>query len=96
MKGYIVVNARIVDQQLLDEYRSSIGSSIQDHGGRIVAASNNAEILEGEPDGQRVVILEFPSVAAAGAWYHSGEYEAPKALRRRATKGIALLVEGRD
>jgi uncharacterized protein (DUF1330 family) len=96
MKGYIIVNARIVDQNLLDEYRKSIGTSIQDHGGRIVVASNDAQILEGEPDGTRTIVLEFPSVEAARGWYDSPEYAGPKALRLRATSGIALLAQGLD
>jgi uncharacterized protein (DUF1330 family) len=96
MKGYIIVNARIVDQKLLDDYRNAIGASVQDHEGRIIVASNDSEVLEGEPDGRRTVVLEFPSVAAARSWYDSPEYEGPKAIRLQATTGIALLVEGRD
>jgi uncharacterized protein (DUF1330 family) len=96
MKGYIIVNARIVDQKILDDYRQSIGSSIADYGGTIIVASNEAEVLEGEPEGHRVVVLEFPSVEGARAWYHSPEYAAPKALRLQATAGIALLVEGKS
>jgi uncharacterized protein (DUF1330 family) len=96
MKGYIIVNARIVDQKLLDEYRNAIGTSVQDHGGRIVVASNDSEVLEGEPEGTRTIVLEFPSVAAARGWYDSPEYAGPKAIRLKATAGIALLAEGRD
>ena len=95
MNGYIVVNARIVDQELLDEYRNSIGSAIDDYGGRVIIATNNAEALEGDPIGTRVVVVEFPSVEAARAFYDSPEYAGPKAIRLRATEGTLLIAEGR-
>jgi uncharacterized protein (DUF1330 family) len=96
MKGYFVVNARVVDQQILDSYLTSIGTSIEDHGGKIIVATNDAVTVEGEPEGQRLVVLEFPSVEAVQAWYNSPEYTGPKALRLQATAGIALLAEGRS
>jgi uncharacterized protein (DUF1330 family) len=95
VNGYIVVNARIVDKELLDEYRNSIGTSIADHGGRIIVATNDAEALEGDPIGTRVIVVEFPSVEAARTWYDSPEYAGPKAIRLRATEGTLLLAEGR-
>jgi len=43
---------------------------------------------------KRVVILEFPSVERAKAWWDSPEYRPLRALRQRASRGDLLLVEG--
>jgi uncharacterized protein (DUF1330 family) len=40
------------------------------------------------------VIVEFPTVAAAKAWWSSEEYAEPKALRQRAGKTRMIVVEG--
>jgi len=40
------------------------------------------------------VILEFPSVERAKAWWNSPEYQPLRAIRQRASRGDLLLVEG--
>lgn len=51
------------------------------------------EALEGEaPDG--VVMLKFPTVADAKAWYHSPAYQAAAVHRRNGADYRAMIVEG--
>jgi uncharacterized protein (DUF1330 family) len=51
------------------------------------------ETLEGEaPDG--VVVLKFPRVEDAKAWYYSPGYQAALAHRMRAAHYRVVLVEG--
>jgi uncharacterized protein (DUF1330 family) len=40
------------------------------------------------------VVIEFPSLAAAQACYHSAEYQAAKAIRQRHAEAEIVLVEG--
>lgn len=96
MKAYVVVNARVVDPELLERYRAGARHTIGKHGGTVLAGSNDATVLEGEPAGTRVVLIEFPSREAAMAWYDDPEYAGPKAERLQATAGVALLVDGRS
>lgn len=42
------------------------------------------EALEGQHDGRRLVILEFPSMEAIHEWWNSSEYVPIKALRAEA------------
>jgi hypothetical protein len=39
------------------------------------------EVLEGNDQGRRMVIIEFPSLQRAKGWYYSEEYQRVKALR---------------
>ena len=51
------------------------------------------ETLEGAaPDG--IVLLEFPTMEAAKAWYHSPAYQAAAAHRKSAAPYRAIFVEG--
>ena len=46
--------------------------------------------LEGTPEIDRLVIMEFPTLDAAKGFYHSPEYQQAKAVRAGA--GIAEFV----
>ncbi len=51
------------------------------------------EALEGEaPDG--VILLQFPTVEAARAWYGSPAYQAALKHRKLAADYRALIIEG--
>ena len=52
------------------------------------------ELLEGEWDTRRIVLMEFPDREAARAWWTSEEYEAIKPLRRGAATTNIILVDG--
>ena len=93
MPAYIVVNATITDQALLDEYVAAAGPTIRNHPVKALVATNDATVLEGEA-GERVVVLEFPSREAALAWYQSPEYQAVIDKRLNSTKGFLTLVDG--
>ena len=42
----------------------------------------------------RTVVIEFPDLATARAWYESPEYQAILPFRLVASQGDAILVEG--
>jgi uncharacterized protein (DUF1330 family) len=92
---YFVVNASISDPDLLVEYGKATRPSIQKYGAMVLAATNEAEALEGTALGPRVVILEFVDRAAFDAWYNSPEYQEVIGMRFAATSGMGLVVEGR-
>jgi uncharacterized protein (DUF1330 family) len=64
------------------------------YGGRFLARGGAVESLEGGWSPQRLVILEFPSVAQAHAWIDSPEYARARALRQRSATSNMLVVEG--
>jgi uncharacterized protein (DUF1330 family) len=96
VKVLFVINADVVDQDLLDQYRAVAKPSMAKYGARMLAGANDAEIIEGQPFGTRVVVVEFPSRDAFHEWYNDPEYAGPLAMRLKATNGIALLVDGRQ
>lgn len=74
-------------------YGQKAGASLAGRDARVVVANGPLTPVEGAPpDG--VVIIEFPSVEAARAWYDSPEYQAVVGERLAATEGRAVIVEG--
>jgi uncharacterized protein (DUF1330 family) len=64
------------------------------HGGRYIVRGGVTETLEGSWHPSRLVVLEFPSPAAARRWWASPEYAEGKALRQSIAASEMLLVEG--
>jgi uncharacterized protein (DUF1330 family) len=95
-KVLLVINAAVVDQELLDQYRAAAKPSMAKYGARMLAGGNDAEVIEGQPFGSRVVVVEFPSREVFHQWYADPEYAEPLAMRLKATNGIALLIDGRE
>jgi uncharacterized protein (DUF1330 family) len=94
MPAYVFANIEVTDPLLYEEYRKGVPATITQYDGRYVARGGAAEGLEGGYAPKRVVILEFPSVERAKAWWDSPEYRPLRALRQRASRGDLLLIEG--
>jgi uncharacterized protein (DUF1330 family) len=66
---------------------------VERYGGRYLARGGEMEVLEGESL-PRIAVVEFPSMERFKSFYNSPEYQEPKALRRSATRGNMIVVEG--
>ena len=94
MAAYVVININVTEPQRYAEYVKAVPATIAKYGGRYLARGGQTEVLEGTYTPRRFVILEFASVERAKAWWDSEEYRAPGALRRSASTGDIILVEG--
>jgi uncharacterized protein (DUF1330 family) len=95
MPAYVIADVRDArDQEALVEYRRGNTDSVARHGGRFVARGGAMELLEGEWDTRRIVVIEFPDMAAAHGWYESDDYAPLKALRQSASDTNIILVDG--
>jgi len=95
MPAYVIADVRDAwDADALDEYRRRNTDAVANHGGRFVVRGGEHVVLEGDWDTRRIVVIEFPDVAAAHAWWGSEEYEAIKELRRGASTTNIVLVDG--
>jgi uncharacterized protein (DUF1330 family) len=96
MPTYLIVNATITDQELLDAYRAALGPTLAGHDVVVRVSTDTAQTIEGEPAGPRVVVMEFPDEVAFRAWYDSPAYREIIGLRLKATNGFAVLAQGRS
>jgi uncharacterized protein (DUF1330 family) len=94
MSAYLFVNIEITDPAGFDAYRKAVSPTIAAHGGRYITRGGPTEVLEGDWQPRRVVILEFPDVARLKAWYHSPEYRPLIEIRKRTSITDMVIVEG--
>ena len=81
-KGYVIFQEEITDlERYLNEYLPTAAERIEKHEGTVLANTTDPEVLEGEWDHSRTVVVEFPSVEAARAWYTDPAYEEVKPIR---------------
>ena len=94
MAAYVIAQIEIADADTFQEYRSQVPATLEPYGGRFLVRGGKVEALEGTWQPTRVVVLEFPDVGSAKAWWSSQAYESPKALRQRAAHTELIVVEG--
>ena len=94
MPAYVVVQIDIHDPATYERYKAMAPPSIAAYGGRYVVRGGASEVLEGTWRPPRLVVLEFPTVAQARAWWASSEYAPAKAVRQSCTQTEMLLIEG--
>jgi len=94
MAAYAVfIRERTHDPAELETYSQKVGGTLTGHPVTVLAAYGDHEVLEG-PEIEGVVILEFPSLAAAKAWYDSPAYREVREHRFRGSDYRAVIVEG--
>ena len=74
-------------------YIEQIEATFEPFGGEWVVHGTQPEIVEGPWSGD-LVVIGFPSAAAARDWYASPAYQRILELRTRHSDSVALLVEG--
>ena len=95
MPAYLIAEHIITDAAKFEEYRVKVGPMIAKHGGRYITRPGSHKILEkGYWQPERVVIIEFPTMAALEAWYTSAEYQPLIKLRQSAAIDMLITLEG--
>ncbi|MEV4663249.1 DUF1330 domain-containing protein [Micromonospora echinofusca] len=74
-------------------YIERIQATLDPFGGRFRVHGGEVEVKEGDWPGT-VVIIEFPDVERARAWYDSPAYREILPLRTRHIPGATLIVDG--
>ena len=94
MPAYVVVDIEVQNPTPYERYKDLAGPAVAKHGGRYLARGGKTEVLEGSWQPKRFVILEFPTVEKAKAWWDSTEYAEAKSLRQKCAKTSMVVVEG--
>ena len=96
MTAYIIVEIETTDEALMTEYRKHTPGLVAKFGGKFIVRGGACKTLEGGWTPPRVVVLEFPDLAAAERFYHSEEYKPVLAMRLKAGKSRAIMVDGHN
>ena len=94
MPAYIIARVQVTDWERYREYTRATPAAIEKFGGRFLVRGGESITLEGPPETGRVVVIEFPSLDKAKAFYRSEEYSRAKKLKEGAATGQFLAIEG--
>jgi uncharacterized protein (DUF1330 family) len=92
--GYIIFNVSITDPVQYEEYKKFSTLAMQAHGAEVCVRGGKIEVLEGDWQPERMVVLKFPSVEQAKRFYDSPEYRRAREARTQAAVMCAVLIEG--
>jgi uncharacterized protein (DUF1330 family) len=94
MAAYAVFIREITrDPAEMETYSRMVGETLAGHRVKVLAAYGHQQVLEG-PRVEGAVILEFPSMEEAKAWYDSPAYQEAREHRFQGADYRAVLVEG--
>ena len=94
MAAYVIVQVEVNDPVRYEDYKKMVPPSIAKFGGRFLVRGGKTHTLEGSWAPKRFVIVEFPSVEEAKAWWASPEYAEAKALRQATAESMMIVAEG--
>ncbi len=93
MPAYVMVVAKMKNQEKYQEYAGGAGPTVMSHGGKILARGAVKDTLVGDLSGDMALCIEFADADAARAWYQSPEYQKMVPTREQAMDAQFLLVE---
>ncbi len=94
MPAYVVVDVEITNHEEYEKYKKLTPAAIAAYGGKFIVRGGPVEVLEGDWQHGRIVVLEFSSVERAKEWWNSTEYAKAKLIRQRASTTKMIVVEG--
>jgi uncharacterized protein (DUF1330 family) len=94
MPAYLILDIHVEDPEEYAAYRERSPATLDAYGARYLVRGGEHEVVEGDWDPERVVVVEFPSVERAREWYRSPEYQEIAPMRRRAAPSRVILVQG--
>jgi uncharacterized protein (DUF1330 family) len=94
MAAYFIVDLDVHNPAGMREYLERVPGTLTKYGGRYIVRGGQFEVVEGDWQPSRVVMLEFPDMERAKLWYECEEYKDMKAARHQAARTNIVLVQG--
>lgn len=94
MPAYLIGDVTVHDPDGYAEYVKENTATVPEFGGRFLVRGGAHEVVEGDWDPGRVVVIEFPSMDDLRAWWNSDRYQAAAEIRRANSTGSIVFVEG--
>jgi uncharacterized protein (DUF1330 family) len=94
MSAYVIFDVLIHDMNRYQDFMKGVKPALEAAGACYLARGGEHKVYEGDWAPRRIVILEFPSVAAWEAFYTGPVYQGLKALRDECSSARLVAVEG--
>jgi uncharacterized protein (DUF1330 family) len=95
MTAYVMAFVRRVhDRKGLEAYWAHVAPTFEGTGAKPISVYTPFQLAEGEGPVESAVLVEFPHIEAARAWYFGDAYQAVKAYRDGAADIDLVIAEG--
>ena len=95
MPAYVLAQLDVHDPEAYKSYVEGFMPSFRRHGGELLAASRaETEILEGSWAMPGTVVMRFPSLEDARAWFNDPEYREVAKIRHRTASTNLVMIDG--
>ncbi|WP_213953463.1 MULTISPECIES: DUF1330 domain-containing protein [unclassified Variovorax] len=92
--GYVIAYVEVTNPTQYEEYKKWSTVAMQAHGAEVCVRGGQVEPLEGDWKPTRVIVLKFPSLEKAKAFYDTPEYRKAREARAGAAIMNMIAVEG--
>jgi uncharacterized protein (DUF1330 family) len=89
-EAYVVGQILVKDAAKWDEYRNRVPATLEPWGAKLVFRGTQVAVMAGECTHPDIVVIRFPTTAAAQAWFSSAAYQALIPMRLEAAD-VTLL-----
>jgi len=93
-KAFVIAEITVRDPAAYEKYKTLIKPIVEKYGGKYLVRAGRVEAVDGKAPTGRVIVLEFPSFAAAEAFEKSPENLGAATIRHKAAKSRLFIVEG--
>lgn len=94
MSAYIIVEIEVTDPVGYEDYKKQASDTVHKMGGKYIVRGGKTEVLEGDWQPKRIVVLEFPTMERAKEWLNCEEYHEPRKLRHKTAKTNMIVIDG--
>jgi uncharacterized protein (DUF1330 family) len=94
MSAYVFLEIEVTDPVIYEEYKKLSPAAVAAYGGKYVVRGGTSEVLEGDWQPNRIVVLEFESREKAKAWLNSPEYRPAWEMRKKSACTRSVLLDG--
>ncbi|MEO1306341.1 MAG: DUF1330 domain-containing protein [Pseudomonadota bacterium] len=91
-KGYWVVALDAADQLAVSEILQQLSFALTEHSGKVLTNSDRDAVTPTD-DEERVIIVEFPSLAAAKACMEGDAYQRTRPMRDAVSSLHIIVIE---
>ena len=92
--AYVIFDVDIRDAARYQEFMSGVKPALEKAGAKYLAHGGLHKVNEGDWQPRRIVLLEFPSVAAWEEFYNGPTYQGLKHIRDACSSARLVSVEG--
>ena len=94
MTVYVIGPLRFTDRAAYDRYQARFMDVFRRHPGTLLAADESPQVVEGQWDWEKVVLMSFPDESAFRQWAESPDYQDISKDRHAGAETVVLLAQG--